>query len=125
MENNQIYLNIQDNKVKLSFKKAIPFDEFIQLLFSGILGQANSIIRQQPTQQQQDDCRAALYDLINMSASNLLQLLDPESELRPHLTTQAILEAENKIIMEGRAPKLEVPELPDSMQNPSGIQRVK
>ena len=37
-----------------------------------------------------------------MAFSSTLERIDPEGELHPTLTTQAILEAENKIINEGR-----------------------
>jgi hypothetical protein len=49
-----------------------------------------------------------LYDMYNAAASNTLNIFAPDIEMRPHLTAQAILEAENKIINEGKAPKLEV-----------------
>ena len=42
-----------------------------------------------------------------MAASRTLELFAPEYELRPGLTAQAILEAENRIIMEDRLDEVE------------------
>lgn len=50
----------------------------------------------------EQQCRDALFDLTNMAFSSTLERIDPEGELHPTLTTQAILEAENRIIEEGR-----------------------
>lgn len=41
-----------------------------------------------------------LHELINVGASTLLNRLFPEIEMRPDLTVEAILEAENKIMDE-------------------------
>ena len=58
-----------------------------------------------------EDCKAeakgALYDTFNVTASELLELFAPEFELRPNLTAQAILEAENAIVMRGDLDKIE------------------
>ena len=48
----------------------------------------------------EQQCRDALFDLTAFSST--LERIDPEGELHPTLTTQAILEAENRIIEEGR-----------------------
>lgn len=42
-----------------------------------------------------------LFDNFNTAASEFLKLLDPESDLRPDLTEEAILEAENAILDRG------------------------
>lgn len=39
-----------------------------------------------------------LYDMVNIAASNILHMFAPEIEMRPDLTAQAILEAENAIL---------------------------
>ena len=42
-----------------------------------------------------------LFDNFNTAASEFLKQLDPESDLRPDLTEEAILEAENAILDRG------------------------
>jgi hypothetical protein len=42
-----------------------------------------------------------LFDNFNAAASEFLKQLDPESDLRPDLTEEAILEAENAILDRG------------------------
>lgn len=46
------------------------------------------------------EMKKALYDHYNFSASKVLELFAPEFELRPDLTAEAILKAENEILME-------------------------
>ena len=47
-----------------------------------------------------DAIASDLHELINVGASTLLNRLFPEIEMRPDLTVEAILEAENKIMDE-------------------------
>ena len=47
-----------------------------------------------------DAMASDMFELINVGASTLLNKLFPEIVMRPDLTTEAILEAENKIIEE-------------------------
>ena len=85
----------------------LDYQQFLQVVLTAIEGAADTLIREAkkhvdevPDIEQQ--CRDALFDLTNMAFSSTLERIDPEGELHPTLTTQAILEAENKIINEGR-----------------------
>lgn len=42
----------------------------------------------------------SLYDMYNASASHILEVFAPDIEMRPNLTAEAILQAENKILNE-------------------------
>ena len=42
-----------------------------------------------------------LYDFFNLSASKVLEIFAPDIEMRPNLTAEAILKAENEILTEG------------------------
>jgi hypothetical protein len=95
---NQIYFNVDKNrKVKVSFKNPVPFTDFLQIISTGILTAMFSIVNSAP-EDQRPQVKEELYDMYNAAASNLLSFFAPEIEMRPHLTTQAILEAENAII---------------------------
>ena len=107
MPNNQIIIQIKEGKVKVSQQKPINFEDFLTALQTAIL-MAMTTIRSAAPPAAHAECTNQLYDTYNLAASNLLRLFAPDLELRPHLTTQAILEAENKIIFENRAPKLKV-----------------
>jgi hypothetical protein len=97
MKNNQLIYNIQDNKIKLSFAKKMSIEEAIQVTMTGLLGMMNSIISQVPPSTQ-TEAKEDLYDMFNAAASQTLSFFAPEIELRPTLTTEAILKAEDDII---------------------------
>lgn len=97
MKNNQIYFQIKDDRVKISYKEAVPFTDFLQVISTGVLTAMNSIVASAPEDQQQQ-IKEDLYDMYNAAASNTLHYFAPEIEMRPHLTSQAILEAEDAII---------------------------
>ena len=46
-----------------------------------------------------EEVKGALYDMYNTAASNVLDMFDPTGNKGTNLTEQAIMEAENKIIM--------------------------
>ena len=95
-----------DNTVEVK-TSGLDYQQFLQVILTAIEGAADTLIREAkkhvdevPDIEQQ--CRDALFDLTNIAFSSTLERIDPEGELHPTLTTQAILEAENKIINEGR-----------------------
>lgn len=99
MNNNQIHFNVHDNKVKVSFKTPPSMEDFFTIVSTGILSAMQQVVTSQP-EENREQCKEELYDMYNAAASNTLAYFAPEYELRPHLTTQAILEAENKLIDE-------------------------
>ena len=95
-----------DNNVEVK-TSGLDYQQFLQVVLTAIEGAADTLIREAkkhvdkvPDIEQQ--CRDALFDLTNIAFSSTLERIDPEGDLHPTLTTQAILEAENKIINEGR-----------------------
>lgn len=97
MENNQIYFNIKDNKIKLSYKNPMPITDFLQVISTGILLALKGVVDAAPEESRQE-IQEDLYDMYNAAASNTLHYFAPEIEMRPHLTSQAILDAEDAII---------------------------
>ena len=102
MENNQIHFELKNGKVKVHHRKPLPITDFFQIIFTGLLAAMQGVASKAP-EGKELIIREDLYDKFNFVASNVLEMFAPEIEMRPHLTTQAILEAENKIIREGRA----------------------
>lgn len=74
---------------------------YMRVMLTGILSGMQNTLSQAPEEDQQN-VKEELYDMLNHGASNLLQIFAPDLELRPNLTTQAILEAEDKLIQEGK-----------------------
>lgn len=95
MENNQIHFNVNNNKVKVSFRKPVSLPDFLQIVQSGILTALNSYLK---SASNEETAKKELYDLYNTACSNTLHYFAPEYDLRPDLTAQAILQAENDII---------------------------
>ena len=102
-----VSIKITDNNNVEVKTSGLDYQQFLQVVLTAIEGAADTLLREAkkhvdevPDIEQQ--CRDALFDLTNMAFSSTLERIDPEGELHPTLTTQAILEAENKIINEGR-----------------------
>lgn len=105
MNSNEIIIKYDENgKTEVNMKNKIDLPELIQVLLSLCLEAMTKVAKEAP------ELKEDIYDKFNYGASTVLSLFAPELELRPNLTAQAILEAENKIINEGRAPKL-VPDI--------------
>ena len=98
MEDNKISFEIKNNKVHVTYERpTLTLADFLQVISTGILQAMNSIVAAAPVDQR-PQVKEDLYDMYNAAASNTLNYFAPEIEMRPHLTTQAILEAENNII---------------------------
>ena len=102
-----VSIKVTDNNNVEVKTSGLDYQQFLQVVLTAIEGAADTLIREAkkhvdevPDIEQQ--CRDALFDLTNIAFSSTLERIDPEGELHPTLTTQAILEAENKIINEGR-----------------------
>lgn len=95
-----------DGKVEVK-TSGLNYEQFLQVVLTAVEGAADTLISEAKNHEDKvegitSQCRDALFDITNMAFSSTLERIDPEGELHPTLTTQAILEAENKIINEGR-----------------------
>jgi len=87
----------QGKQTTLSISEPTPLPELINALFNAIHVAATSTYRSAPPNLQVE-IKDDIYDMINIGASSVLQHFAPEIELRPNLTEQAILQAEDQII---------------------------
>lgn len=97
MRDNQVYINIKDDKVKLSMKHPLSLPDFLQVVQTGLLTALNSFLE---SADNKEKAKQELFDLYNTACSNTLHYFAPEYDLHPDLTAQAILRAENEIIDE-------------------------
>jgi hypothetical protein len=101
-----LFTTINSNLKKIFFMRTI-FDSTIQTYINNKI----KLIRKfndknfqkmkqnyEPSEKERENVQEELYDLFNAGASRTLDLFAPNIEMRPHLTTQAIMEAENAII---------------------------
>ena len=99
MKNNKIVITIKDGTVSTNYDKPMDAGDALIALATASLAVMNTLVSQVP-EDEKEACTNAMYDAYNIVASNVLTQFAPHLELRPNLTTQAILEAENKIIDE-------------------------
>jgi hypothetical protein len=84
---------------RVSSAEPVHAHEMVNMTMGATLNIFNTILSQVP-EADQTKCRHELYDLFNAGASAFLKVFDPEAELHPDLTEEAILRAENEIILE-------------------------
>ena len=85
-------LQTTEDKVSVQISSQTTFPEALVLIQTALL----TIMKQ--ADQGIPEIKEDVYDKVNTSTSRLLEIYAPEFELRPDLTAQAILEAENKIL---------------------------
>lgn len=95
--NNCIHIRVKEGQVQVTFDAALSLVDFLQLISTAALSAMQQTVANLPEEEKQ---RATedIYDMYNAAASNTLHYFAPEIDMRPHLTSQAILEAENQII---------------------------
>lgn len=98
MENNTISFEVKDDQVTMSYKAPASITDFLQLVSTGILAALTAVVDAAEDEETKEQIREDLYDMYNAAASNTLHYFAPNIDMRPHLTAQAILEAEDAII---------------------------
>ena len=99
---NKLTITISDkNQVTVRLNNPIDLPQVIQILQTATLSFMKSakeqLILHNPDVPS-DIIEQDIYDMYNFAASNTLNLFAPDLSLRPDLTEEAILEAENNII---------------------------
>ncbi len=76
--------------------------DYINITLAAQLNMFNDILRR-TDEEERERTRGELYDMYNLAASVFLKAFAPDLELRPDLTEEAILRAENEILKERAA----------------------
>lgn len=84
----------------------LSFADVLQLTCSCVAGVAGSVLAKTESAEEREKIEAELFDIANLSFSNCLAHAFPTQELRPDLTEEAILKAENDILKD-RAKEME------------------
>lgn len=96
----KIIIDKETNKVDLESSEPIRVDDLMTVLFTVQL----SMLREATPSEDDPNykvIRDLLYDNFNVGASTVLSMYAPDNTLRPDLTAEAMLEAENNY-MEGQ-----------------------
>ena len=86
------------------------------MLLTGILNSFTYFVNKQESEEEKKACAEELYDMFNLQASALLERLIPDKELRPDLTAEAIMRAENEILDEA------VPDAPATCESQTALE---
>lgn len=81
----------------------LSFADVLQLTCSCVAGVAGSVLAKTESAEEREKIEAELFDIANLAFSNCLEHAFPTQELRPDLTEEAILKAENDILSERAA----------------------
>lgn len=86
---------IRDNTIEC--KPAMNAEELTNTLLSALMGVYRNTIDNTPATHQADMTKH-LFDGFNVMASEFLKVLDPEADLHPELTEEAIRDMEDLIL---------------------------
>lgn len=95
----EINFDEKTNQVTLNSSKPIRIDDLMTIMFTGQLMALRKALPA-PGTPEYEPIRDLLYDQYNSGASQVLSMFCPDKELRPDITAEALLEAENKYIRE-------------------------
>ena len=76
----------------------LSFADILQLTCSCVASAAKTMMSQAENDKEAQEIEKELFDLANVSFSQCLDFAFPNQELRPDLTEEAIMEAENAIL---------------------------
>ncbi len=89
----------KDEAYALSFDGDYSIFELQTVLLNALMNVMDTLVTNSPEDSQQA-LKEVLYDKFNEQASALLEHIIPDTELRPDLDEEAILETQNRIIEE-------------------------
>lgn len=98
-QNDDFTVNIHahDQKIDYETKGSVRIEGFTQAILTVILAVYQKSLESVESKDQKH-AKEVLFDLLNQSFSGVLRLFAPEIALRPDLTEDAILQAENDLI---------------------------
>lgn len=92
-----IITTTEDGQLDIALSGIKDFPQFTQQLFTGLLAMMKNVVDRSPDK---DMATQEVYDLINNAASNTLSMFAPEIDMRPTVTTEALLRMENQVMQE-------------------------
>lgn len=87
-----IKIEVTKHRLEVTTDRNYTLPEMIDELFQTALFGMRETLKAAP------QAKAQIFDMVNYKASALLEHFAPEYELRPDLTTEAIMKAENEIL---------------------------
>ena len=97
-----IITTTEDGQLDIALSEIKDFPTFTQQLFTGLLAMmTNTWTRAQAVSPEAGDlAQQEIYDMVNNAASNTLSMFAPEIDMRPTVTTEALLRMENQVMQD-------------------------
>lgn len=87
-----IKIDPKDHRLEITTDRDYTLPELVDVLFRAALFAMRETLKKVP------EAKPEIFDMVNYKASALLEHFAPEYELRPGLTEEAIMKAENEIL---------------------------
>ena len=98
LKDNEICFKVENNQVTVTSKTPVSLENLMRIVMTGLLGAMNSLSKVGNTKSEKKLLKEYIYDRFNLEASHVLEVFAPEIEMRPSLTTDAIIKAENDLL---------------------------
>ena len=95
-----IHIQLDKNKQLTVEARGVILPEAIQLCLAAVEAMCKSTLARAEDPNLVKSLEEDMYEMINVGASSLLDKLFPHIEMRPDVTVDALIEAENKLISE-------------------------
>lgn len=92
---NKYTIEFNEEHMDIKLEEPEPFDKLISIQLQALHMTIEDLFKQNPDA---DKLRPDLFDLMNTAFTNILHMIDPNSQQNPNLTEVAILLAENQLI---------------------------
>lgn len=90
-------LDFEKGKLTLESTRSYTLSEAVLLLLNAILFYVRRAVERLP-EKDRAEAKKSIYDMLNLRFSGLLETFAPEYELRPDLTSEAIMTMENELL---------------------------
>ena len=99
-KNIAVHINLDKNKQLTVEVRGVILPDAIQLCLAAIEAMCKNTLARADDPELVKSLEEDMYEMINVGASSLLNKLFPHIEMRPDVTVDALIEAENKLISE-------------------------
>ena len=99
-KNVAVLINLDKNKQLTVEARGVILPDAIQLCLAAIEAMCKNTLARAEDPELVKSLEEDMYEMINVGASSLLDKLFPNIEMRPDVTVDALIEAENKLMSE-------------------------
>lgn len=95
----KVILEIKDDQsIEITTEGELHFQDMVTMFGNATLHLSRGYLEGVPLEHQ-ESMKEQMYDYLNQRFTSVLELFAPEYELRPGLTEEAIMKAENEVLL--------------------------